>query len=89
LNARPPVPEGIIYDHDGVDVTDPEMKRFFAGQLTHWTTVADALDFPRDHFESALASEKFQKEIETVICLDENLYRWIGKMINPVEDDHE
>jgi hypothetical protein len=86
LNARPPVPDEIIYDHEGVDVTDPEMKRFFAGQLTHWTTVADALGFPRQHFESASASEKFQKEVETVICLDENLYLWIGEKINPVEE---
>lgn len=81
LNARPPVPDEIIYDHEGIDVTDPEMKRFFAGQLTHWTTVADALGFPRQHFESASASEKFQKEVETVICLNENLYLWIGEKV--------
>ena len=86
LNARPPVPDEIIYDHEGVDVTDPEMKRFFAGQLTHWTTVAESLGFPRQHFESASASEKFQKEVETVICLDENLYLWIGETKTPVEE---
>ena len=77
----PPVPDEIIYDHKGIDVTDPEMKRFFAGQLTHWTTVADALEIPRNDFEEYLALEKFQKEVETVICIDENLYRWIGEKV--------
>ena len=86
LNSRGDAPPEPWFDKDSCDIYVENQARFWDGQLTHWTDTADALEISRNDFEEYSVLEKFKKEVETVQCLNGNLYRWIGEIINPVEE---
>jgi hypothetical protein len=81
LNSRGDAPPEPWINNRSFVVTCEEEARFFCGQLTDPMVVAIALEFSYEDFEEYSVLEKFKKEVETVQCLNGNLYRWIGEKV--------
>ena len=86
LDDRGELPPKPWIHREGFETQVDEQGRFFSGQLVDSFTIADIYEFDEADIEEYSALERFKKEIETVPCSDGNLYRWIGKMINPMEE---